>query len=303
MTPTLRRGTLVSFNSATWKALVMLDGSLAEVEMAVGEWVPGSLLAADDQVAVLEFAGTNPEDGVILGPFGAASGLLALSGTPTNGQVPIGRASDGALVLAALTGTANRVSVTNGAGSIMLSGPQDVHTAAGPTFGSLNLGSASGAATGELALSGAIRASTALQVHAYNNASLSLPNTSDTALTFNGERGTDPDGQHSTSTNSGRLTCVTPGLYLILGNVEFAHHTTGTRATWIRLNGATRIATQASAATPAAGSIPTQVQVTALRALAVNDYVELMAFQNSGGPLNATVQGEAAPVFMMTRLA
>ena len=51
----------------------MLDGSLAEVEMAVGEWVPASLLAADDEVAVLLFADSNQEDGVILGPFGDAA--------------------------------------------------------------------------------------------------------------------------------------------------------------------------------------------------------------------------------------
>ncbi len=154
MSATIRRGTLVSFDSATWTALVMLDGSLSEVAMAVGEWVPAALLAADDQVAVLLFEDTNNEDGVILGPFGAASNLLAVTGTPANGQVPIGNGIG--LTLATLTGTANRVTVTNGAGAITLSGPQDLHASATPTLGGLNLGSASGAATGDLALSGNI---------------------------------------------------------------------------------------------------------------------------------------------------
>ena len=301
MTTSIRRGTIVSFEPTTYKALVMLDGSLSEVEMAVGEWVPGSLLAADDQVAVLLFADTNQEDGVILGPFGAASGLLALSGTPSNGRVPIGNGTG--LTLAALTGTANRVTVANGAGSITLSAPQDLHTTADPTFDSLCLGSASGAASGELELSGAIRESTALQVQAYNSAAISIVNNNDVALTFNSERGADPDGMHNTLSNTGRLTCVTPGLYVIIGNVEFAHHTTGTRAAWIRLNGSTRIATQAVGATPAAGSLPTQLVVATLRPLAANDYVELMVYQNSGGSLNVTVQGEASPAFMMARLA
>ena len=55
--------------------------------------------------------------------------LLTSLGVASNGQLPIG--STGATpVLAGLTGTANRVTVTNGAGSITLSTPQDIHTAA-----------------------------------------------------------------------------------------------------------------------------------------------------------------------------
>jgi hypothetical protein len=145
MNATIRRGTLVSFDSSTWQALVMLDGSLSEVEMAVGEWVPAALLAADDQVAVLLFEDTNQEDGVILGPFGAASGLLALTGTPANGQVPIGNGSG--FTLATITGTANRVTVTNGAGTVTLSAPQDLHTAASPTFGHVETTEAAAPAT------------------------------------------------------------------------------------------------------------------------------------------------------------
>lgn len=38
-----------------------------------------------------------------------------------------------------LVGTANRVTVTNGAGTITLSGPQDIHTGASPTFSELTL--------------------------------------------------------------------------------------------------------------------------------------------------------------------
>lgn len=132
MSAAIVRGTLVSFDSSTYLALVMLYGSLAEIEMPVGEWVPKTFLAADDDVAVLLFEETNNEDGVILGPFGAASGLLALTGTPTNGQIPIGNGSG--FTLATVTGTANRVTVTNGAGTITLSGPQDLATTSSPTF-------------------------------------------------------------------------------------------------------------------------------------------------------------------------
>ena len=64
--------------------------------------------------------------------------LLTSLGVASNGQLPIG--STGATpVLAGLTGTANQVIVTNGAGSITLSTPQDIHSGASPTFAGLNI--------------------------------------------------------------------------------------------------------------------------------------------------------------------
>ena len=57
------------------------------------------------------------------------SGLLTSLGAATNGQIPIG--STGVVpVLAGITGTANQVVSTPGAGSITLSTPQDIHAAA-----------------------------------------------------------------------------------------------------------------------------------------------------------------------------
>ena len=82
MTNALTRGTIVSFDSSGWTALVMLDGSLAEVEMPVLETVPSAQLAADDQVAVLLFQATNFENGVILGAFGS-TGATDTAGTWT----------------------------------------------------------------------------------------------------------------------------------------------------------------------------------------------------------------------------
>jgi hypothetical protein len=184
------RAQLISFDPAGWTAVVLLDGSVAEVVMPVGQWVPEGMLAADDSVAVLLFDDTNPDDGVVLGPFGglgagwsypelsglttgqplratgvmtAAFGALdlgnanavtgalphgkggtGLSGTPSSGQLPIGTGSG--YTLANVTGTANQVVVTNGAGTITLSLPQSVHTGASPAFNDLSLsGTGSGA--------------------------------------------------------------------------------------------------------------------------------------------------------------
>lgn len=76
-----------------------------------------------------------------------ANASKQLSGfTLTNGQLLIG-STGAAPVAATLTGTANRVTVSTGAGSITLSGPQDLHSGASPTFAGLTL---SGIATNQI---------------------------------------------------------------------------------------------------------------------------------------------------------
>lgn len=68
----------------------------------------------------------------------SSSGQIVEAAALTNGQLLIG--STGAAPVAAnVTGTTNQVIVTNGAGSITLSLPQDIHTAATPTFASQTL--------------------------------------------------------------------------------------------------------------------------------------------------------------------
>jgi hypothetical protein len=66
-----------------------------------------------------------------------ANGGTALSTIPTNGQLLIGNGTN--YTLATLTGTANRVTVTNGAGSITINGPQDIATTSSPTFNAITL--------------------------------------------------------------------------------------------------------------------------------------------------------------------
>lgn len=70
--------------------------------------------------------------------------------TYTDGQLLIGNTTGNTLVKATLTGTSNQVTVTNGAGSITLSLPQNIHTAATPQFGSLGVGTAASGTTGEI---------------------------------------------------------------------------------------------------------------------------------------------------------
>lgn len=76
----------------------------------------------------------------------AANSLLYLNGSnvltttapPTHGQLLIGSTGT-APSLATLSGTANQVTVTNGAGSITLSTPQNLHSGATPTFAGVTL--------------------------------------------------------------------------------------------------------------------------------------------------------------------
>ena len=70
--------------------------------------------------------------------YSNASGVIVATAAPTDGQLLIG--STGAIPsLAALTGTANQVVVTNGAASITLSLPQSIATTSSPTFAALTL--------------------------------------------------------------------------------------------------------------------------------------------------------------------
>ena len=60
----------------------------------------------------------------------------------TNGQILIGNNTGNTLTKATLTGTTNQLVVTNGAGSIRLSLPQDIATISSPSFSSLTLSNA-----------------------------------------------------------------------------------------------------------------------------------------------------------------
>ena len=133
----------------------------------------------------------------------------------------------------------------------------------------------------------------------YNDAAISINNTTTTILTLNSER-FDTDAMHNTSTNTSRLTCVTAGVYLIHGHVRFASNNTGHRIAGIRLNGSTQIANQK---TEAVQGTTTVLSVATVYKLSVADYVELTAYQSSGGALNVEAEGNLSPEFGMTWIA
>lgn len=85
---------------------------------------------------------------IATGTLGVARGGLGITTTPTNGQIPIGNGTT--YVAATITGTANQVTVTNGAGTITLAGPQSLGTSNDVQFNSLGVGTAGSATTGEI---------------------------------------------------------------------------------------------------------------------------------------------------------
>lgn len=119
-------------------------------------------------------------------------------------------------------------------------------------------------------------------------------------LAFNTER-FDTNAIHDTAVNNSRLTCKTAGLYLIVGNIEWAANATGYRRLDIRLNGATLIASEREGDVVVA-AITTIQHITTIYQLAVNDYVELLATQTSGGNLNVNSTANISPEFMMVRV-
>jgi hypothetical protein len=143
-------------------------------------------------------------------------------------------------------------------------------------------------------------------VRAYHNTTQSHTTTGAwQAVVFNSERFDQAGGaastQHDTASNTSRLTCRYAGVYQITGSLEFASNGTGQRGIELRLNaGASPI--QRSQLVMAADDSIGRCGITTLYALAVNDYVELFAFQSSGGALNIAATAFTSPEFMMARV-
>src|SRR5947209_120109 len=89
--------------------------------------------------------------------------ILAYGGVaPTDGQLIIGKTSSSTFEAAALTGTTNQITVTNGAGTITLAGPLNLHTGATPQFTRLGISTAADATHLLLINSGTVTADTHL---------------------------------------------------------------------------------------------------------------------------------------------
>lgn len=85
-----------------------------------------------------------------------------------------------------------------------------------------------------------------------------------------------------------RITIVTPGIYNFSGVLRFDANSTGERAILVRVNGSTLVASGGEG-NPSASN-DSRCDVAGDINLAAADYLELCAYQNSGGSINAQAQ-------------
>ena len=129
-----------------------------------------------------------------------------------------------------------------------------------------------------------------------SSGTLTLTTATETTVTFDAEQ-RDSNTMHDNSSNTSRLTCKTAGLYVIHGQVTFTSNAAVAQESYIRLNGSTRIAVGSST-----GAASQYVPVYREYVLAVNDYVELRAYQNGGGNVDV-VNGALYTYFGMRRVS
>lgn len=106
----------------------------------------------------------------------------------------------------------------------------------------------------------------------------------------------DSDNGHSTSTNTSRYTVQVAGTYRVTGVGGVVSSATGNRKLGINLNGVNvrgAAVQQASLATNSwCGCVSTEV------ACVVGDYIEVVIWQSSGGPLNTATGSSFGPSLM-----
>ena len=125
-----------------------------------------------------------------------------------------------------------------------------------------------------------------------NSTNIAIPSGVSQALTFNNER-FDVGDVHEPG--SSRLRAPIAGVYVVAGNANFSGVTSiGQRRVQIRRNGEVIVA---SVQVEATSVNQIQLGISKVIQLAAGDYLELLAFQNSGGDLAVLQEGQFSPEF------
>lgn len=118
------------------------------------------------------------------------------------------------------------------------------------------------------------------------------------AVTFTAEDFDSANG-HSTSTNTSRYTAQSgwDGVYRLMGGLAFVSNATGNRGCHWRKNG-TALAASDLMLPACGGGSATRIPAQSIDVdLAVGDYIELWAFQGSGGNLDTVSNADVASFF------
>jgi hypothetical protein len=122
------------------------------------------------------------------------------------------------------------------------------------------------------------------RVYVTKSAVQTLTTSTPTALTFNQES-FDTDTMHDTVTNNHLLTAKTAGVYLFVANIIWTSNSVGQRIAWFGYNGGASNIFE-TRVTPTAGNSTPHQQVVGAWPMAVNDTMQLVVFQDSGGNLD-----------------
>ena len=131
----------------------------------------------------------------------------------------------------------------------------------------------------------------------YDASGQSIANATHTKVNFDRED-YDTDNIHDKVTNNTRLTCKTAGKYLIFASNQWGTNSTGERLLELFLNNTTPICRQGMRADAGAGG-SVSLSLATVFDLAVNDYLEIRVYQNSGGSLIINPGTSVSPVLGM----
>jgi hypothetical protein len=131
----------------------------------------------------------------------------------------------------------------------------------------------------------------AVGARAYRDTAQSIPQTTFTAITFTGES-VDTAAFIDLGTQATRITIPSGqgGKFVATAQLIFAVNATGSRFLLIYKNGSP----VASSSAPASGSSRSRLSASAILDLVPGDYLELYAYQDSGGALNTDVTDAAS---------
>lgn len=163
--------------------------------------------------------------------------------------------------------------------------PVTTQPAAGTSYITAALWTAGPKALGDFTLNPPI-------AYVYQTTTQSIPNSAWTSVAMDASR-VDTDNGHSNVTNNSRYTCQIAGIYRIKGHVVFNSNITGGRSGRIAKNG-TVIQGSESYESQAVATFGQSAYAETVISLAFGDYVELQAFQSSGGALGTVTNSEVA---------
>lgn len=152
-------------------------------------------------------------------------------------------------------------------------------------------------ASGNITVSGSVIASTAIGCRAKRTTNYTIGNASWTAVPMESTLFEQPSAYDMWTVGSAtRLTCKVEGIYIVGASMRWTANATGKRGVAIRKGGSTY---QVVNETLSVGASVMAIAVECVMSMAVNEYIEGMTYQNSGGNLDLKIDGDNTSIWML----